>query len=133
MLRKQDLKYIDLATGTGDLLINVLRKNPQIQNAVGIDASENMLTLCNKKISKQNFNNKTSLITADITEIPFSVNSFDAATVGFGIRNTNDVPKALSEIYRIYHPDICPTGPVLYNIRKILCERNRYGNTKQKA
>ena len=104
LLRKEDLKYIDLATGTGDLLINVSKKNPQIQNAIGLDASENMLSICDKKISKRKLKNKTSLILADIAEIPFSENSFDAATVGFGIRNTNDIPKALSEIHRILKP-----------------------------
>jgi len=104
LLRKEDLKYIDLATGTGDLLINGLKKNPQIQNAVGLDASENMLSICDKKISKRKLKNKTSLVLADITEIPFGENSFDAATIGFGIRNANDVPKALSEIHRILKP-----------------------------
>jgi len=104
LIRKKDLKYIDLATGTGDILINVMKKNPQIQNATGLDTSENMLGICNKKISKQKLKNKTSLILADITRIPLNENSFDAATVGFGIRNTNNIPKALSEIHRILKP-----------------------------
>jgi len=104
LLRRDDLKYIDLATGTGDLLIDGLKKNPQIQNAVGLDASENMLSICDKKISKRKLEKKTSLVLANIAEIPFGEDIFDAATIGFGIRNTNNIPKASSEIHRILKP-----------------------------
>lgn len=102
--RKKKLKILDLATGTGDLLITLLRKNPDINEAVGLDISENMLRICSEKISRYNLNDKVNLICADVNSSDLSDNTFDLITIGFGIRNTYDSLETLKEIFRLLKP-----------------------------
>ena len=102
--RNDKLKILDLATGTGDLLISLFRENPKITKAVGLDISENMLTICREKINSHKLTEHISLIQADAAAIPFPENSFDAVTIAFGIRNTADTFETLKEMHRILRP-----------------------------
>ncbi len=95
------LKVLDLATGTGDLLISVLRRNPNITEAVGLDISENMLALCRERIAKRKLTDRVSLVRSDAAESGLPGESFDVVTMGFGIRNTPDAFKTLCEIHRL--------------------------------
>jgi len=95
------LKVLDLATGTGDLLISVLRRNPNITEAVGLDISENMLALCRERIAKHKLTDRVSLVRSDAADSGLPDESFDVVTMGFGIRNTPDVFKTLCEIHRL--------------------------------
>ena len=99
--KKHDLRVLDMATGTGDLLISMLRRNSNITEAVGLDISENMLALCRQRIAKLKFAKNVRLVLADATTTGFANESFDVVTMGFGIRNTPDVFKTISEIYRL--------------------------------
>ena len=90
------LQVLDLATGTGDVLISLLSQNPDITEAVGLDISENMLELCRKKIGKYKFDDRVQLVCADVTASPFSDESFDVVTISFGIRNTSDPAQTLA-------------------------------------
>ncbi len=98
------LEILDLATGTGDLLISLFRENPNITKAVGLDISENMLAICREKINSHKLTEHISLIQADAAAIPFAENSFDAVTIAFGIRNTTDTFETLKEMHRILRP-----------------------------
>jgi demethylmenaquinone methyltransferase/2-methoxy-6-polyprenyl-1,4-benzoquinol methylase len=98
------LRVLDIATGTGDLLISLLRRNPNILEAVGLDISENMLTLCRKKIIKHGLTKRASLIHADVNSCPFADGTFDVITMSFGIRNTPNPFKTLGEIGRLLKP-----------------------------
>ena len=102
--KESKLRVLDLATGTGDTLISLLHKNPNITKAVGLDISENMLALCRKKIKKHKFNNRIRLVQADATFSPFTDETFDVVTMSFGIRNTADPFQTLTEIYRLLRP-----------------------------
>ena len=95
------LKVLDLATGTGDLLISVLRRNPNITEAVGLDISENMLALCRERIAKRKLTDRVSLVRSDAADSGLPGESFDVVTMGFGIRNTPDAFKTLCEMHRI--------------------------------
>ncbi|MBC8469304.1 MAG: bifunctional demethylmenaquinone methyltransferase/2-methoxy-6-polyprenyl-1,4-benzoquinol methylase UbiE [Planctomycetes bacterium] len=95
------LKVLDLATGTGDLLISLLRRNPNITEAVGLDISENMLALCRERIAKNKLSDRVSLVRSDAADSGLPDESFDVVTMGFGIRNTPDVFKTLCEIHRL--------------------------------
>ena len=99
--KDEKLKVLDLATGTGDLLISLLRRNPNIAEAVGLDISENMLALCRKRIAKHKLTDRVSLVRSDATNSGFPDESFDTVTMGFGIRNTPDAFKTLCEIHRL--------------------------------
>jgi len=102
--KKHKLQVLDLATGTGDLLISLLRRNPNIVEATGLDISENMLALCQRKITKHSLAKRASLVHADATSCPFADETFDVITMSFGIRNTSDPLKTLGEIHRLLKP-----------------------------
>ena len=103
--KEKKLQLLDLATGTGDLLISLLKRNHNITNAVGLDISENMLTLCRKKIIKHKYRDRVTLILADAADTGLFDESFDVVTMGFGIRNTHDASKTLREIHRLLKQD----------------------------
>ena len=91
----------DLATGTGDMLIALLRRIPPPAGAVGLDVSERMLSLCREKLGRARLADRAELVRADACATPFAGDSFDAVTMAFGIRNTSDVGATLREILRI--------------------------------
>jgi len=90
---------LDIATGTGDLAINLTKT--KASKIIGLDISEGMLEVGRKKIEKLNLNNTIEMVFGDSEKIPFKDNSFDAITVAFGVRNFEDLEKGLSEIYRV--------------------------------
>jgi len=97
----RELRILDLATGTGDLLITVLRRNSNIYEAVGLDISDKMLDICRRKIARYNLTEKIDLVCADADSSGLSDETFDVVTMGFGIRNTPDASATLTEIFRL--------------------------------
>lgn len=95
------LRVLDLATGTCDVLLGLYRESGRIAKGVGLDMSANMLSLGRTKLEKQHLLGPLTLMRADAEEIALRDDSFDAATIAFGIRNVPDVPKALRDIRRI--------------------------------
>jgi demethylmenaquinone methyltransferase/2-methoxy-6-polyprenyl-1,4-benzoquinol methylase len=98
------LRVADLATGTGDLLIALLRRHPDLLGAVGLDISEPMLSAFREKLRRAGFLDRVTLHYADAAATPFADGAFDVVTMGFGIRNTSDVGATLREIHRILKP-----------------------------
>jgi demethylmenaquinone methyltransferase/2-methoxy-6-polyprenyl-1,4-benzoquinol methylase len=103
--KNKQLKVLDMATGTGDLLIALLRRNPNITEAIGLDISENMLTICHQRIAKHKLTDRVSLVRSDAADSGLAEESFDLVTMGFGIRNTPDAFKTLCEIHRLLKKD----------------------------
>lgn len=106
-IRKQILKYkhdniLDIATGTGDLAIELAKTNPQ--KIYGIDIAEKMIEIGKQKIISKKLENIISLQTADALNIPFEDNYFDIATCSFGVRNFENLFSGLTEIYRVLKP-----------------------------
>lgn len=92
---------LDLATGTGDQLIALLKKHPLIEKGVGIDLSENMLSIARTKIEKTPFANQVTYERQSATALKFEDQSFDLVTMAFGIRNVDQVDRCLGEMYRV--------------------------------
>lgn len=90
---------IDLATGTGDLSLELLKLNPK--KLFAADISYNMLALQKKKIE----NSSLILIQCDSLHLPFENNSIDIVTIGFGIRNFEFMEKCIDEINRVLKPN----------------------------
>lgn len=90
---------LDIATGTGDLAIREVKLNPE--KIVGIDISGNMLKIGEEKVLTRKLDHIISFKQADSAEIPFDENTFEAATVAFGVRNFENLDKSLSEIFRV--------------------------------
>jgi len=95
----QPKEILDIATGTGDLAIQIAKINPK--KIIGIDIAEEMLLIAKEKIKKKKLNNIIEMFTADSENLPFENMLFDAVTVAFGVRNFEDLEKGISEIYRV--------------------------------
>ena len=95
-------KILDIATGTGDFAIAATKKmNVKV---VGIDISEGMLTIGREKVNNKGLSNKIELLKADSEDLPFENQIFDAAIVGFGVRNFENLKVGLQEIQRVLKP-----------------------------
>lgn len=93
---------LDIATGTADFALALTRLN--LKKITGIDLSEGMLKIGREKVKKRGWEERIELIKADSEELPFADHSFDAATVGFGVRNFENLEQGLSEIFRVLKP-----------------------------
>lgn len=98
----QPKKIIDLATGTGDFAIAALKLNPD--KVVGVDISSGMLEEGRKKIKNKGKEDIISMVLGDSEDLPFPDNEFDALTVGFGVRNYENLEKGLSDMLRVLKP-----------------------------
>lgn len=94
---------LDIATGTGDLAINLAQTNAD--KIIGLDISSGMLDIGKVKIKKQALENTIEMVLGDSENMPFEDNSFDAITVAFGVRNFETLDKGLKEIYRVLKPN----------------------------
>ena len=90
---------LDIATGTGDLAINLSKT--RAKKIIGLDISEGMLNVGRKKIKERKLNSLVEMIIGDSENLPFEDDSFDAVSVAFGVRNFETLEKGLSEIYRV--------------------------------
>ncbi|WP_298536062.1 bifunctional demethylmenaquinone methyltransferase/2-methoxy-6-polyprenyl-1,4-benzoquinol methylase UbiE [uncultured Algibacter sp.] len=93
---------LDIATGTGDLAINLVETNAS--KIVGLDISSGMLEIGKDKIKKKGLDSKIEMILGDSENMPFDNNSFDAIAVAFGIRNFETLENGLKEILRVLKP-----------------------------
>jgi demethylmenaquinone methyltransferase/2-methoxy-6-polyprenyl-1,4-benzoquinol methylase len=103
MLRDSKPKYIlDIATGTGDFAIEALKLNPD--KIIGVDISEGMMKYGREKLEKMNLGGKIELRSGDSENLAFADNTFDAITVGFGVRNFEHLEKGLATMLRVLKP-----------------------------
>ncbi|HYH57470.1 MAG TPA: bifunctional demethylmenaquinone methyltransferase/2-methoxy-6-polyprenyl-1,4-benzoquinol methylase UbiE, partial [Anseongella sp.] len=93
---------LDVATGTGDLAFEALRLKPQ--KIIGVDISEGMLEIARQKIARKGRGDAVQVRKADSEKLPFSDNSFDAVTVGFGVRNFEHLEEGLADMFRVLRP-----------------------------
>ena len=93
-------KFLDMATGTGDLAIDAVKMHPEIR-ATGLDFVQEMVDYGNNKIIKNNLEDRVELKWGDAINIQYEDNSFDVAAMAFGIRNIPDKIRALNEMKRV--------------------------------
>lgn len=94
---------MDVATGTGDLAIEVVRQlSPQ--QVVGVDISEGMMKLGREKVKAKKLDTVISFQPGDSENLPFAHNSFDAVTVGFGVRNFAHLEAGMKGMYDVLKP-----------------------------
>ena len=94
---------LDIATGTGDFAFLSLRLL-QPKRIVGIDISEGMLKVANYKAKERDVTYVITFEIQDSTAMSFPDDTFDAATVAFGVRNFEDVDAGFTEILRVLKP-----------------------------
>lgn len=105
---KKTLETLDVATGTGDVVIEErrqwarrTRKNRAFAEnfrPVGLDFTPEMLVLARRKVANVEF------VEGDGLALPFESNRFDAATISFGLRNMTDPEKGIAEMARVCRP-----------------------------
>ena len=90
---------LDIATGTADIAINL----GSISNCdvIGVDISQKMLNVGREKITKMKLTKSVRLESGDAENLNFKDNYFDLVTIGFGVRNFQDLEKGLSESLRV--------------------------------
>jgi demethylmenaquinone methyltransferase/2-methoxy-6-polyprenyl-1,4-benzoquinol methylase len=91
-------RALDVATGTGDLAVELERRVGPTGQVVGIDFAERMLELARAKAPGVRFESGNALA------LPYADGSFDAVTIGFGARNLDDLPRGLREMTRVTRP-----------------------------
>jgi demethylmenaquinone methyltransferase/2-methoxy-6-polyprenyl-1,4-benzoquinol methylase len=89
-------RVLDGCCGTGDLA--VADKAAGAREVIGLDFSEEMLVRARRKAPE------LAWIRGDLLQLPFAPEEFDAATVGFGIRNVDDLDAGLRELRRVLKP-----------------------------
>lgn len=98
------LKVMDLCCGTGDISVR-LENSPSVDHVTCVDFSENMLEIAKTRLQKKAEEGRVDFQVGDATKLKnFKNSQFDAVSIGFGLRNVDDLPKAISEIHRILKP-----------------------------
>ncbi len=96
-------KVIDIATGTGDLAMDIKKKFAGAE-VFGVDFVKEMLDLAVLKLKKNNSLNDIYYELGDAMHLPFRENQFDASTIAFGLRNIPDRLGAVQEMARVVKP-----------------------------
>ena len=97
----KDKMYLDVACGTGDLgklFLDNTDKNGEITSS---DSNEKMIEKGKKRLSKYK---NIKWVVAEAEKLPFKNDTFDFYTISFGLRNTKNLDKSLSEAYRVLKP-----------------------------
>jgi demethylmenaquinone methyltransferase / 2-methoxy-6-polyprenyl-1,4-benzoquinol methylase len=98
-------RVLDVATGTGDLAIELARRVSPAGEVVGSDFAEGMLVRARAKAAAMRGRHlKLRFEWGDALALPYEDDSFDAATVGFGARNFADLARGLAEMARVVRP-----------------------------
>ena len=94
-----DSIILDVATGTGDVVFEIL-KNNNIK-IIGLDYAEKMIDVAKEKAHSKNLSDVTEFIHGDAENLPFNNSQFNSISISFGFRNIGNYQRALSEFNRV--------------------------------
>ncbi len=97
-------RVLDVATGTGDLALELARRVGPSGEVIGSDFAQEMLVYARRKAAARPTNAVVSFQWANALELPYDDGRFAAATVGFGARNFADLDRGLAEMARVVRP-----------------------------
>ncbi len=100
----EPFRVLDLAGGTGDVAMRIVRAGGAGTSAVICDISREMLDVGRGKVEAAGLSDRISLVEGNAEMLPFADRSFDAVTIAFGIRNVTHIDRALAEMYRVLRP-----------------------------
>lgn len=95
---------LDLCCGSGDLAQLLARQVGTTGHVYGVDFSPAQLAIATSRVQHQYSPLPITWVEADALNLPFDNNYFDAATMGYGLRNVTDIPQCLQELYRVLKP-----------------------------
>jgi demethylmenaquinone methyltransferase / 2-methoxy-6-polyprenyl-1,4-benzoquinol methylase len=94
-------RVLDVATGTGDVALEIASRTPASVRIIGVDFCKEMVELGIRKVEASPYAERISLEVAPCEAIPYPDESFDSATIAFGIRNVVDRQQGLREMHRV--------------------------------
>ncbi|MFQ4140717.1 bifunctional demethylmenaquinone methyltransferase/2-methoxy-6-polyprenyl-1,4-benzoquinol methylase UbiE [Chlorogloeopsis sp. ULAP02] len=92
---------LDLCCGSGDLAFRLARRVKATGKVYGVDFSPGLLEIAQTRSQAQYPSFAIAWVEADVLDLPFENNQFDAATMGYGLRNVTDIPRCLKELHRV--------------------------------
>lgn len=101
--QKISLKILDIATGTADQALCILKKRENA-SIIGVDLSESMMSYGEKKAKKRGFSDRILFKVANACSLPFENGTFDFTTISFGIRNLSHLSHGIKEMFRVLKP-----------------------------
>lgn len=101
---QNNIRVLDIATGTGDVIISFLKNSKNVNFACGMDMSFNMMKYGAEKLKKRKFKTEWALFRSDANSLPLEDGLFDVVTIAFGIRNMPDPELVLREMARVLKP-----------------------------
>ncbi len=99
-----DVRVLDLCTGTGDVLFEFFRRKDFAGNAIGIDFAVGMLEIAERKSVKKRLSDRIRFIDGNALDLKFEDESFDLVTIAFGLRNLGSLEQGLKEAFRVLKP-----------------------------
>ena len=99
-----EARVLDLCTGTAELALTFAQKLNPKGYVVASDFCWEMLALAQPKLKKYRGNCPVVLLQSDALHLPFPDESFDVASVAFGIRNVSNLTQGLKEMVRVVKP-----------------------------
>jgi demethylmenaquinone methyltransferase/2-methoxy-6-polyprenyl-1,4-benzoquinol methylase len=100
----KDGMVLDIATGTGDVALEIGSQTDASVKIVGSDFTQGMLVLGRDKIAASPYRDQILLVNAPCESMPHPDEIFDGITIAFGIRNVVDRQKGLCEMFRVLKP-----------------------------
>lgn len=97
-------RVLDVATGTGDVALEIAARTPDSVRIVGEDFTQGMLVHGQVKIARSPYAHRIVLVNAPCESMPHPDHSFDGVTIAFGIRNVVDRLAGLKEMHRVLRP-----------------------------
>ncbi|OHB31495.1 MAG: bifunctional demethylmenaquinone methyltransferase/2-methoxy-6-polyprenyl-1,4-benzoquinol methylase [Desulfuromonadaceae bacterium GWC2_58_13] len=97
-------RILDVATGTGDVALEIASRSPASLTIVGADLTQGMLRVGQEKVNRSPYRDRIVLVNAPCESMPHPDGQFDGVTIAFGIRNVVDRPAGLREMCRVLKP-----------------------------
>lgn len=96
-------KLLDVAIGTADLTLEILRQG-KADHVTGLDLSSEMMRIGAEKVAAKGLKDKVEFIQGSAFEMPFEDGTFDAVTCSYGVRNFSTLDRGLAEMLRVLRP-----------------------------
>ncbi|MBI2355115.1 MAG: bifunctional demethylmenaquinone methyltransferase/2-methoxy-6-polyprenyl-1,4-benzoquinol methylase UbiE [Deltaproteobacteria bacterium] len=101
---REGARILDVATGTGDVALEIARATPSSVKITGADFCREMVELGEAKVAASPYAARIDFRVAPCEDLPFQDNTFDSITIAFGIRNVVDRKLGLAEMWRVLRP-----------------------------
>lgn len=101
---REGSRILDVATGTGDVALEIARCTPGSVRITGADFCREMIDLGAVKVAASPYAGRIDLKVAPCEDLPFADDTFDSITIAFGIRNVVDRKLGLAEMWRVLRP-----------------------------